>query len=179
MKAHGKQHSVYVIVMGVSGCGKSTVAREIASALGNAVFVDGDDLHPETNIRKMSRGTALDDADRWPWLDTIRARAAATLSGEQSFVVACSALKQTYRQRLCSAGVDGWFIYLNGNRELIARRQAARENHFMPPSLIASQFEALEEPVSERNVISVSIDQPVPGVVGDAMERLLSAIKHE
>jgi gluconokinase len=179
MTAHGKHRSVYVVVMGVSGCGKSTVAWEIASALGNAVFVDGDDLHPESNIRKMSSGIPLDDADRWPWLDIIRARAATTLSGEQSFVVACSALKQTYRQRLCGAGVDGWFIYLNGSRELIARRQAARENHFMPPSLIASQFDALEEPVGEPNVISVSIDQPVPRVVGDAMERLLCATEHE
>ena len=160
--------------MGVSGCGKSTIAKGIADGLNNAVFVDGDDLHPQSNIGKMSSGIPLNDEDRWPWLDIIRNRAAETLNRQQSFVVACSSLKQAYRQQLCSDEARGWFVYLDGSRELITQRQSAREDHFMPPSLIASQFDALEVPVDEPNVIRVSIDQTVDEVVAEALQQLRS-----
>jgi len=169
--------SIYVVVMGVSGCGKSTIAKGIAGGLNNAVFVDGDDLHPQANIDKMSSSIPLDDDDRWPWLDIIRQRAVETLRTQQSLVVACSSLKQAYRQRLCSDEAQGWFVYLDGSRELITRRQSAREDHFMPASLIASQFEALEVPVNEPNVISVSINQSVDEVVAEALQQLRSHLQ--
>ncbi len=120
----------------------------------------------------MSAGIPLNDDDRWPWLDIIRNRAATTLLNSQSFVVACSALKKTYRQRLCDTLADSWFVYLDGSRELITRRQSARRDHFMPSSLIASQFGALEVPVDEANVIHVSIDQSVDRVVAEALRKL-------
>lgn len=168
----GKTTPLYVVVMGVSGCGKSTIAQKVASGIDNAIFVDGDDLHPQANIEKMSSGIPLQDSDRWPWLDIIRNRAGAALASGQSFVVACSALKKIYRQRLCSDGVNGRFVYLDGSRELITKRQSAREDHFMPSSLIASQFDALEEPVDEPNVIRISIDQGIDEVVAEALHLL-------
>lgn len=164
--------AIYLVVMGVSGCGKSTIAQRIARAIGNAEFIDGDDLHPQVNIDKMSSGIPLQDKDRWPWLDIIRARARAALSRNKSFVVACSALKRTYRSRLCADGVDGVFIYLDGSRELITKRQRARQDHFMPTSLIASQFDTLEVPIDEPNVISVAIDQEIDRVVASALQEL-------
>lgn len=175
----GSTRPVYVVVMGVSGCGKSTIAQKIAAGLPDAVFIDGDDLHPQANIEKMSSGVPLQDEDRWPWLDIIRHRAGESLSQQRSFVVACSALKREYRQRLCNPKTSGWFIYLDGSRALITARQSARQDHFMPASLIESQFETLEPPVNEPNVISVSIDQSIEQVVADALQQLQPLLANE
>ncbi len=161
----------YVVVMGVSGCGKSTTGATLAQAL-NASFIDGDDLHPETNIRKMTAGIALNDDDRWPWLDQINLKAAESLASGQSLVVACSALKKSYRRRLCSDEANAVFVYLDGSVELITERQSSRKDHFMPATLVESQFAALEPPHGESNVVCVSLDQSVHEVVCEAQHKL-------
>lgn len=134
-----------VLMMGVSGSGKTTVGRLLASQLG-VRFVDGDDLHPPANVAKMSDGTPLDDDDRWPWLDLVRAEIARALAGSEGLVVACSALKSAYRARLVKRGEPVSVVFLSGPPELIARRMTDRKGHFMPPGLLASQFAALEVP---------------------------------
>lgn len=132
------------IVMGVCGCGKTTVGRAVADALG-WVFLDADEFHPPANVAKMSAGVPLTDDDRWPWLDRLREEMAAIAARGEHVVLACSALKHAYRQRLRPAhGVR--FVYLKGDRDTIAARLALREGHYMPPSLLDSQFSILEEP---------------------------------
>ena len=151
-----------IVVMGVAGCGKSTVAARLAERLG-AAFLDGDTLHPSSNIAKMSRGEPLEDADRWPWLDAVGCEMAAS---DGPVVVACSALKRSYRDRIAAAaGAPVLFVHLNGSRDLIAARMSARTGHFMPASLLASQFEALEVPDAAENALSVDIGGDAEAVV--------------
>lgn len=139
-----------VVVMGVSGTGKSTIGRALAEALGLA-FVEGDDLHPESNVAKMAAGIPLTDADRAPWLDRIAAEM------DHPVVVACSALKRAYRDRLRLAAPDLALIYLHGDATLLAGRIEGREGHFMPSSLLESQLAALEEPAPDENAIPVNV----------------------
>ena len=130
-----------LVVMGVSGAGKSTIASALAAELGLA-FVDADDLHPESNIRKMRSGTPLDDADRWPWLEDVgRTLAAAPRPGA---VTACSALRRPYRDVIRRFAPEAFFIHLDAGLDLISERIAGRNSHFMPASLAASQLYALE-----------------------------------
>ena len=132
----------HVVVMGVSGSGKTTVGALLAQELG-ATFIDGDDLHSEANVARMAAGDALDDADRRPWLEKI-GREVAQASG-RSLVVACSALKKSYRDIIRAAAPAVRFVFLEGSRELLAERLGTRSSgHFMPPSLLASQLEILE-----------------------------------
>jgi gluconokinase len=135
-----------LIVMGVSGCGKSSIGERVAQALGG-VFEDADGFHPASNIEKMAGGTPLTDDDRTPWLDILRERIVLSQSRTACYVLACSALKQSYRDRL--RGDDSpetlAFIYLEGSKELIRQRMEARD-HFMPPALLDSQFAILERP---------------------------------
>ena len=162
-----------IVVMGVAGCGKSTVAAALAEALGGS-FVDGDALHPPENIAKMSRGEPLTDADRWPWLEHF----GAVIAGRGGRVVgACSALKRAYRDRIrAAAGEPVLFVHLDGSRELIAARMAARKGHFMPRSLLDSQFAALEplgpEEASVVADISGDPDAVVAGIVAALEGRL-------
>jgi gluconokinase len=145
-----------LVVMGVSGCGKSTIAAMLAHRL-HWIYEDGDWLHPQSNIEKMHHGEPLDDADRWPWLRAIADWIDATrLSGHHG-VVACSALKRAYRDILVGERRDVRIIYLKGDRDLIAQRIAARADHFMPPGLLDSQFKVLEEPKADERPIVVSI----------------------
>ena len=160
--------SPVVVVMGVSGCGKTAVGRRLAQALG-ARFVDADDLHPPENVRKMRAGIALDDADRAPWLALLNSRLReATVAGEP-VVMACSALRQRYRDAL-AAGVPGLrFVHLAGSPDLIAARLAARQHRFMPASLLASQFAALEPPA---DAVVVDVAAPLDEVVADVQRAL-------
>lgn len=134
-----------VVVMGVTGVGKTTVGRLLASRL-NARFVDADDFHPPENVEKMRAGTPLDDADREPWLAALNAHLRAAAHGGDAVVLACSALKSAYRERLREGLPDLRFVHLVGTRELIAGRLGARSGHYMNPALLDSQFATLESP---------------------------------
>lgn len=163
-----------IVVMGVSGCGKTSVAEGIAAALP-AVFIEGDSLHPTSNVEKMSRGIPLTDEERWPWLDTIGSAMVGTLAAKQSVVVSCSALRKVYRDRLRKAtGGSLAFVFLTGSRELLMARMAARRNHFMPVSLLDSQLSTLEDPSGEPGVVTIDIDASVDEVVAAALRALAS-----
>ena len=156
-----------IVVMGVSGSGKSTIAALLAQRLG-WIYEDGDWLHPQSNIEKMHRGVALTDADRWPWLEAIAARIDALRRAGNRAVIACSALKRRYRDTLIGNRPDVRLVYLKGNETLISRRLATRHEHFMPASLLHSQFDALEEPGADENPIVASIE-PLPKVIVDRL----------
>ncbi len=151
--------------MGVSGCGKTSVGEALSAALG-IPYVDGDDLHPPENVEKMRNGVPLTDEDRWPWLD----RVAAVLRDQAPVIVGCSALKRRYRDRIRQAGAVK-FLYLTGSEALISARMAARKGHYMPPSLLASQFAALEPP-SPDEATAIPIDQPLSAIVAAALAAL-------
>jgi gluconokinase len=146
-----------LVVMGVSGSGKTTVAALLAGRL-NWEFADGDDFHPPANVEKMHGGVPLTDEDRWPWLDAIAAWIDRTRRAGGRGVVACSALKRRYRDVRLGGRPDVRLAYLRGDRALIARRLAARHGHFMPAGLLASQFDALEEPGPDEDPIVVSVE---------------------
>ncbi|MFE7846709.1 gluconokinase [Microbacterium sp. NPDC057407] len=163
-----------IVVMGVSGCGKSTVAAALAAEL-RGVYLDADDFHPAANVAKMAAGVPLTDEDRMPWLGVVaRAMADATARGDE-VVVACSALRRAYRDVLRSAAPDTFFVQLDGSPELLAARITARAEHFMPPSLLASQLALLEPLQADEAGAVVSIDAPVLAVVDEARERWLAA----
>jgi gluconokinase len=145
-----------LVVMGVSGCGKSTIASMLAHRL-HWIYEDGDWFHPQSNIEKMHHGEPLNDADRWPWLHAIADWIDATRRKGGHGIVACSALKRAYRDILIGERKDVRLIYLKGDRDLIARRIAARADHFMPGALLDSQFAALEEPTPDERPVVVSI----------------------
>ncbi|MFF5705041.1 gluconokinase [Streptomyces sp. NPDC012794] len=157
--------------MGVAGTGKTTVGRLLAEALG-LPYAEGDAFHPAANVAKMSAGTPLDDADRWPWLDAIgewmRNRAAP-----HGGVVAASCLKRSYRDRLRSAAPDAVFVHLTGDRPLVEKRMADRRGHFMPPSLLASQFAVLEPLGADERGIAVDVS----GTPEEITERALAALR--
>ncbi len=160
-----------IIVMGVSGSGKSTVGALLAEALGWP-FADADGFHPAANVAKMAAGQPLTDEDRWPWLDAIAAHIGASRTAGQPVVVACSALRRAYRERLRAGHGDLIFLHLAGAPEVIAARQAARQGHFMPPSLMASQFATLEDPAAEADAVTVSVSASPHEVVATALEQL-------
>ena len=160
-----------VVVMGVSGCGKSTIASMLAHRL-NWIYEDGDWFHPQSNVRKMHAGEPLTDEDRWPWLHGIAAWIDATRRVGNHGTVACSALKRAYRDILVGERRDVRIVYLKGERDLIARRLAARDGHFMPPSLLDSQFAALEEPQPDEHPIVVSIVPHPREIVEEIVKRL-------
>jgi gluconokinase len=158
-------------MMGVSGSGKTTIARGVAERLGWEV-VEGDGFHPPANVAKMSAGIPLQDEDRWPWLAAIAARIDALRAAGRSAVVACSALKRSYRAVLIGERKDVVLVYLQGTQALIAARLAARKGHFMPPGLLDSQFAALEEPGRDENPITVSVAPKPEEIVTEAIAGL-------
>jgi gluconokinase len=160
-----------VVVMGVSGCGKSTIASMLAQRL-NWIYEDGDWFHPPSNIEKMHRGEPLTDEDRWPWLHGIAAWIDATRHVGNHATIACSALKRAYRDILVGERRDVRIVHLKGDRDLIARRLSARDGHFMPPSLLDSQFAALEEPQDDERPIVVSIAPHPREIVDEIVSKL-------
>jgi carbohydrate kinase (thermoresistant glucokinase family) len=165
--------NIAIIVMGVSGAGKSTVGSLLAKRLGR-ILIEGDSLHPPRNIEKMKHGTPLNDADRTPWLKAIAARIDAARQVNAPIVVTCSALKRAYRALLTAGHSDVDFVYLKGSKELIARRIAARSEHFMPPELLDSQFSDLEEPAPDEPSVAAPIDPP-PAQIVESIVAMLSS----
>lgn len=159
--------SLIVILMGVSGSGKTTIGQLLAAELGCG-FYDGDDFHPPENIAKMRHGDPLTDEDRFPWLDALRGFALSELEIGRSLVIACSALKEIYRERLQIPGKIR-FVHLRGDFALIEQRLATRGGHFMDAGLLQSQFDALEEPT---NAIAVEISDSPAAIVGRIRELL-------
>jgi len=158
-----------IIVMGVSGCGKSTVGQLLANRLGWQ-FYDGDDFHPQANIDKMSQNIPLTDTDRLPWLQTLHDLIAKQVAKGDSLVVACSALKQRYRDILLTNNPDTVLVYLRGDYELIWHRMQARQEHFMKENMLRSQFKTLEEPISAL-IVDISLDASV------IVENIISQIR--
>jgi gluconokinase len=156
-----------IVVMGVSGSGKSTIAAMLAHRL-RWIYEDADWLHPQSNIEKMHHGEPLTDEDRWPWLRAIAAWIDKTRQAGGHGIVACSALKRAYRDILVGDRRDVRLVFLKGDQDLIARRVAARADHFMPAALLDSQFAALEEPAADEHPIVVSI-APHPREIVDAI----------
>ncbi len=156
-----------LVIMGVSGCGKSSVGAGLADRLG-IPYRDGDDLHPAANVDKMRAGVPLTDADRWPWLD----RVAEVLRDDAPVIVGCSALRRVYRDRIRDgAGGPVQFIHLAGDRAVIAARMAARTGHYMPTTLLDSQFATLEPPGVDE-ALTVEIDQPLPAILTTILKQL-------
>ncbi len=160
-----------LVVMGVSGSGKSTVAVPLAARLGWA-FQEGDDLHPAANIAKMKAGEALTDADRVPWLAAIGSWIDARAAAREPGLVTCSALKRAYRDTLRTGRPTVRFVYLQGAEPLIAERVARRHGHFMPLALLDSQFRTLEAPTAEEHAIVVDVDQSVEGQIEEIVRAL-------
>jgi gluconokinase len=161
-----------IIVMGVSGSGKSSVGQALATRLGLA-YVEGDSLHPASNVEKMSKGIPLTDEDRMPWLDLIGERLHAKVKRHEGVVITCSALKKSYRDRLrAAAGGHLFFAYLEGSKALLTKRMGERKGHFMPAALLESQLGTLEVPTGEPGVVTVNIDNTVHGIVDAAVEAL-------
>jgi gluconokinase len=152
---------VRLVVMGVTGCGKSTVGSAIAAAIG-ARFCDGDSLHSAVSVEKMRRGEPLTDEDRWPWFGRI---ATFLNSGESHTVIACSALRKSYRDYLRQGVPNIRFLFLDARPELITQRVATRRNHYMPVSLVESQFATLERPDNERGVTTVPADAQLKDIL--------------
>ncbi len=160
-----------LIVMGVSGSGKSTIGAALAERI-RWRYEDGDKYHPRSNVEKMHAGHPLTDDDRWPWLRAIAAEIDRVGAAGDHVIIACSALKRSYRDILIHGRDDVRIIYLDGGHELIAQRLAQRKGHFMPPGLLDSQFRTLEVPTAEEHAIAVSIDASVSTIVDDIVAKL-------
>jgi gluconokinase len=153
-----------IVVMGVAGCGKTAVGEALAKAL-DAEFIEGDRLHPPENVARMARGEPLTDALREGWLDAIGERIATSIADGRKAVAACSALKRAYRDRLNRFCPDIVFLYLKIDRETAWRRVASRKGHFMPASLVDSQFSTLEEPAADERAVTVDGTRTVAGIL--------------
>lgn len=157
------------VVMGVASCGKTSVAEAMAARLG-ARFTEGDRLHPASNVAKMSSGVPLTDEDRWPWLSLV----GQSLRGQGGCITSCSALKRAYREHIAAeAGRPVAFVFLDGSPGLLQQRISARKDHFMPPSLLASQLATLERPAPDERARAFDIAGPVEGIAAEACAWLL------
>lgn len=166
-------HPGPIVVMGVSGCGKSTVGCALATALG-VPYVEGDDLHPPQNVALMAAGTPLSDADRQGWLATVAQRLSDDRARGAGVVVACSALKRSYRDSLRAAAPDVLFVHLQGPQALLMQRLAQRKGHYMPAALLQSQFDTLEPPLADEAALQLDISPGPEAIVAG----LLVALKN-
>jgi gluconokinase len=169
--ASTQPHGRALIVMGVSGSGKTTVAERLAGQLG-WTFTEGDRLHPPANVEKMRQGIPLTDADRWPWLELIGEALQDWARHSRSGIMTCSALKRAYRDRIRAARPDIRFVYLKGSEALIGARIAARHHEYMPGSLLHSQFETLEEPAPDEDAVIVEAGESVEAEVMEIVAAL-------
>ena len=160
-----------IVVMGVSGCGKSTVGTHLAQRR-RATFLDADDFHPPANVERMRAGIALTDADRAGWLDALAARLAQARAAQEPVVLACSALKRSYRNALRRAAPELTLVHLTGSPALLAERIAARPGHYMPPSLLPSQLALLEAPGDDERAITLDVAQPTDELVAAILRTL-------
>jgi carbohydrate kinase (thermoresistant glucokinase family) len=167
----GVKPPLVIVLMGVSGCGKSTTGAALSQRLGWP-FRDADSFHPPANVAKMSRGVPLTDEDRWPWLAAIAQWIDERCEAGERGIVSCSALKQAYRRRIVGARRDVRLVFLKGDMPLIGQRLRGRKHHFMPASLLESQFATLEEPHADERALIVSIAMSPRRVVGTIVERL-------
>ena len=158
--------------MGVSAAGKTALAQALAARL-HWPYQEGDALHPEANVAKMSGGQSLTDEDRWPWLDRIAGWIGARLAVGDNGIVTCSALKRVYRDRLVAGRANVRLIYLHGSRELLAARIAARTGHFMPPSLLETQYAVLEPPGADERPIALDVAAPAAALA----EQVIAALR--
>lgn len=159
-----------IIVMGVSGVGKTTIGKALASRI-NAAFAEGDDYHPNVNVEKMRSGVPLTDDDRWPWLDRLRSEIDRWLRDGERVVLTCSALKTSYRTRLQPEQGGVCFVHLSADRKMIEQRLSERKGHYMPPSLLKSQLDTLEPPAE---AITVDADGTIDDII-EELERKLTA----
>ena len=162
-----------VVVMGVSGCGKTTIGDLVARELG-VPFLDGDSLHPVENVAKMAAGTPLTDDDRWPWLATVGA--ALAQAGDGGLVLACSALRRSYRDAIREQAPDTVFLHLHGSKEVLSQRLEGRTGHFMPTTLLDSQLATLEPLQADEAGFVVDIAAPVTDVVATALTNLAAVV---
>ena len=160
-----------VVVMGVCGCGKTTVGKLVAARIGGT-FAEGDSFHPKSNVEKMSRGEPLDDADRMPWLNKIADSIDGWLADGETVVVACSALKKSYRQIIIGARDDVRLVFLRGSPELLAARMAARKHHYMPASLLPSQLATLEPPAAGPTTYTADVADAPEDIAGRVVDWL-------
>ena len=172
-----QQHFVFII-MGVSGSGKSVIAKKIAQRM-NVAFLDGDFLHPRRNILKMADGHPLNDEDRQPWLAALNDAIFAMQRTQKISLLVCSALKQSYRDCLRQGNPNLRFIYLAGDKSTIEKRLKSRKGHFFKPEMLATQFTSLEEPgPDERDVIRIQVDQPLDAVLKEALTTIRQVSQH-
>lgn len=175
LRSDGKHRLPPLVVMGVSGCGKSSVGTAIAAHFGIA-YIEGDAMHPAANIAKMSSGTPLDDDDRWPWLDALSAHLRSAVEEGSGAVATCSALKSVYRDRIqAGSGPQTRFIFLDCSRQTLERNLAGRKGHFMPPSLLDSQLATLEPPYNEARAIIIDGNQ----AFGDVIRSIIAKLERE
>lgn len=160
---------LHMVLMGVAGCGKSSVGAELSARTG-LPYLDGDDFHDPLNVAKMRAGTALDDADRWPWLERC---GRALADHPHGLILGCSALRRSYRDRLrSSSGLrELLFVHLAGSEALLHRRMAQRTGHYMPLALLQSQLDTLEPPAADERAVTVDIDRPVPEIAAAILAR--------
>ena len=160
-----------IIVMGVCASGKSTIGQKLAIQL-KAKFIDADDLHPKKNIIKMAGGQPLDDNDRFPWLERVREAVSDAKNNNEVCFIACSALKKKYRDQIRSGNKNTVFIYLEATQKIIISRMELRKGHFMKSDLVSSQFDALQSPIDEQNVLLISIEQYQDSIIKQAISGL-------
>jgi carbohydrate kinase (thermoresistant glucokinase family) len=164
-------HAWRIVVMGVSGCGKSTIGRALADALG-LHFVEGDELHSRENVARMAAGIPLTDADRHGWLQEVGQQLANATAAARGVVVSCSALKRAYRDRLRALSPDVVFVHLHGPRGLLETRLGARQGHYMPAALLQSQLDILEPPGADEQALAADVAEPPADIVGRVLRQL-------